>query len=107
MARTTPVEIIQFHWNASFEHPPFWQLLMHLWSTLAGQGEFALRFLPALAGTVMIPLVWQLGRRLEIRDWRLETGDWVIGGLGNWVELRRKRRSQMKYSAIKINRNEA
>ncbi|MFN8495979.1 MAG: hypothetical protein U0350_50775 [Caldilineaceae bacterium] len=68
MARATSLEIIQFHWNASFEHPPFWQLLMHFWSNLAGQSEFALRFLPALAGTVMIPLVWQLGQGTEVRS---------------------------------------
>ena len=72
MARATPLEIIQFHWNASFEHPPFWQLLMHFWSNGAGQSEFALRFLPALAGTLMIPLVWQLIQRLEDRGQKSE-----------------------------------
>jgi 4-amino-4-deoxy-L-arabinose transferase-like glycosyltransferase len=73
MARATPEAIIRFHWEAAFEHPPFWQLLMYGWSQLAGQSEFALRFLAALAGVVQIPLVWQLARRLEIRDWGLET----------------------------------
>ncbi|MCX6046039.1 MAG: hypothetical protein NT075_13090 [Chloroflexi bacterium] len=66
MARATPLEIIQFHWHASFEHPPFWQLLMHFWSNMAGQREFALRLLPALAGTLLVPLIWQLVKRLEI-----------------------------------------
>lgn len=65
MARATPLEIIQFHWHASFEHPPFWQLLMHFWSELAGQSEFALRFLPALAGVLLIPLCWQLAHTLD------------------------------------------
>lgn len=70
MARATPLEIIQFHWHASFEHPPFWQLLMHFWSNIAGQSEFALRLLPVLAGTLLIPLIWQLVRQLAISDWR-------------------------------------
>ena len=68
MARATPLEIIQFHWHASFEHPPFWQLLMHFWSVLAGQSEFALRFLPTLAGVLLIPLCWQLAAALDCAD---------------------------------------
>lgn len=75
MARATPAEIIRFHWGAAFEHPPFWQLFMHGWSLLAGQSEFALRFLAVLAGVVQIPLVWQLARGVETRDKRLETGE--------------------------------
>jgi mannosyltransferase len=64
MARATPTEIIVFHWTAGFEHPPFWQLLVHGWSQIAGQNEFALRTLAALAGILVIPLVWQLTRHL-------------------------------------------
>ena len=64
MARATPQEIIAFHWDAAFEHPPVWVLLMHGWSQLAGQSEFSLRFLPALAGTLVVLLVWQLARVL-------------------------------------------
>jgi 4-amino-4-deoxy-L-arabinose transferase-like glycosyltransferase len=64
MARATPREIIAFHWDAAFEHPPVWVLLMHFWSNLAGQSEFALRWLPALAGTLLVPLVWYLARYL-------------------------------------------
>lgn len=63
MARATAPELIQFHWTASFEHPPFWQLLMHLWSQLAGQSEVALRFLPLLAGVVQTPLLWAFVRQ--------------------------------------------
>lgn len=63
MARAMPWEIVEFHWQASFEHPPAWQLLMHFWSNLAGQSEWALRFVPALAGVSMIPLMWQVARR--------------------------------------------
>ena len=58
MARATPGEILYFHWDAAFEHPPFWQLTMFLWSRLAGQSEFALRFLPALMGALAVPATW-------------------------------------------------
>ena len=64
MARATPAEIVHFHWTAGFEHPPFWQLLIHAWSLAAAQSEFALRFLPALAGILVIPLVWQFAHVL-------------------------------------------
>nr|HMN26600.1 glycosyltransferase family 39 protein [Caldilineaceae bacterium] len=65
MARASPAAIIRFHWEAAFEHPPLWQLLMHGWSLLAGQSEFALRYLPALGGVLVIPLIWQLARGVE------------------------------------------
>jgi 4-amino-4-deoxy-L-arabinose transferase-like glycosyltransferase len=64
MARATPAAIVQFHWQAAFEHPPIWQLVMAGWSLWVGQSEFALRFLPALAGVVQIALVWVLASRL-------------------------------------------
>lgn len=63
MARATPAKIITFHWRAAFEHPPIWQLLMHGWSQLVGQSEFALRYLPVLAGVLLLPLLYQLARQ--------------------------------------------
>ena len=69
MARATPSAIIDFHWRAAFEHPPFWQLIMHYWSLGFGQSEFALRLLSVLAGVVALPLVWQLVRRLGLASW--------------------------------------
>lgn len=63
MARATPAEIIAFHWRAAFEHPPFWQLFMHVWSLSFGQSEFALRLPSVLAGSIVLPLVWQLTKR--------------------------------------------
>jgi 4-amino-4-deoxy-L-arabinose transferase-like glycosyltransferase len=62
MARAAPGQIIQFHWNAAFEHPPLWVLLMHAWSKIFGQGETALRMPSALAGTLAVPLTWQVAR---------------------------------------------
>ncbi|MBW7881690.1 MAG: glycosyltransferase family 39 protein [Caldilineaceae bacterium] len=64
MARATPAEIVYFHWDAAFEHPPLWQLTMYLWSALFGQSEAMLRLLPALAGTAAIPLTWLWVKRL-------------------------------------------
>ncbi len=64
MSRAAPPAIIAFHWDAAFEHPPVWVLLMHGWSALAGQSEFALRLLPALAGTLLVPAVWRVARTL-------------------------------------------
>jgi 4-amino-4-deoxy-L-arabinose transferase-like glycosyltransferase len=66
MARATPAAIIDFHWRAAFEHPPFWQLIMHYWSLGLGQSEVALRLLPVFAGVVALPLVWQLARRFGV-----------------------------------------
>jgi uncharacterized membrane protein len=58
MARAPATEIVQFHWNAAFEHPPLWQLAMRTWTAMFGQSEAMLRLLPALAGALAIPLTW-------------------------------------------------
>ncbi|MEM7535510.1 MAG: glycosyltransferase family 39 protein [Chloroflexota bacterium] len=60
MARATPLEILHFHWNAAFEHPPLWQLLVHAWSLVMGQSEIALRLLPVFASVLAIALLWSL-----------------------------------------------
>jgi mannosyltransferase len=62
MARAAPGQIIQFHWDAAFEHPPVWILLMHFWSKIFGQGEAALRLPSALAGALATPMAWQVAR---------------------------------------------
>lgn len=63
MSRPAPWDIIAFHWRAPFEHPPLWPLLIHAWSQVAGQSEVALRWLPALAGSALLPLIWITTRR--------------------------------------------
>ena len=75
MARAPIADIISFHWEAAFEHLPLWVLLMRGWSLLAGQSEFSLRFLPAYAGALTVPLSWALLRRIapEKTAWRLLT----------------------------------
>lgn len=67
MARASGPAIIQFHWQAAFEHPPLWQLTMHAWTAVFGQSEAVLRLLPALAGAAAVPLTWYWLRQLWLR----------------------------------------
>lgn len=46
-------------------HPPLTYVIFHLWGRVFGiYSEFALRLLPALANTLGVALLYQLGRRL-------------------------------------------
>lgn len=49
-------------------HPPGYYLLLRVGLALWGQSEFALRFTSLIAGTLAVPLIYQLGRRLG--GWR-------------------------------------
>jgi mannosyltransferase len=44
-------------------HPPLYPFLLYLWLRLAGSSPLAVRFLSALVGTLVVPLVYLLGRR--------------------------------------------
>ena len=44
--------------------PPLYYVLLWLWSRLFGTGEVGLRSLSALCGTLTIPVMWAVGRRL-------------------------------------------
>lgn len=79
MSRASLPEIVAFHWDAAFEHLPLWIVFMNGWSKVAGQSEFALRLPSALAGTLTIPLLWLLLRRLRPADlaWRSATSSLV------------------------------
>ena len=68
MARATPQAIIDFHWHAAFEHPPIWVLMLHYWSLGVGQSEFALRLMPAFAGTLIVVMLWRITRTIWPRD---------------------------------------
>lgn len=46
-------------------HPPLFFLLLRGWSSVWGDSEFALRFLPALAGTLSVGGLYLLMRQLE------------------------------------------
>lgn len=45
-------------------HPPGYYLLLHVWRAVAGQSEFALRSLSAMAGVALVALAYRLGREL-------------------------------------------
>lgn len=61
-------------WTAHDVHPPGYFTLLHLWLPLAGDGEFAIRFLSALVGTATVAALWKLGRVL------LPGRPWVASG---------------------------
>ena len=49
-------------------HPPLYYASLKIWLALAGQSDFSLRFLSVMAGTLAVPVVYVLGRRLLPRD---------------------------------------
>ncbi len=54
--------------RASDVHPPLYFLLLSGWVRLAGSSAWAARFLSVAAGTLCLPLLFQLGRRLANRS---------------------------------------
>ena len=52
-------------WIAQIDqHPPLYYILLHFWITVVGDGPAAVRLLSALLGTLTIPVIFFLGRRL-------------------------------------------
>ena len=49
-------------------HPPFFYLIIHFSRTLFGQTDFAYRYPSLLTGILLVPLLFQLGRRLQGRS---------------------------------------
>ncbi len=45
-------------------HPPLYYYLLHFWTSFAGQSEYAVRSLSVAAGTLVVALLFSLGRRL-------------------------------------------
>jgi hypothetical protein len=45
-------------------HPPLYYSLLHFWLSLLGDDEFVVRFISVIAGTLIVPLVYDLGRAL-------------------------------------------
>ena len=52
-------------------HPPGYYLLLRVTIPLIGDSEFALRFISVAAGTLAVPLIYQLGRILGNKSWGL------------------------------------
>ncbi len=50
--------------NLPVEHVPLYFWLLHYWTLAAGASDFALRSLSVLWGTLSVPLLYALGRRL-------------------------------------------
>ncbi len=46
------------------QHPPLYYTLLHFWIGLFGDSAFAVRMLSALFGTLTIPVIYLLGKRL-------------------------------------------
>lgn len=46
-------------------HPPFFYLLIHFSRQVWGETDFAFRYLSLLAGVLLVPLMYQFGRRLH------------------------------------------
>ncbi len=56
-------EIVLYTASQTFEHPPGYYLLLHLWMSLAGTSEFAMRFLSTFGGLLTVALSAALTRR--------------------------------------------
>jgi mannosyltransferase len=54
-------------------HPPFYLLLLHGWQRLAGETEFAYRYLSVLMGILALPLFYVCGNRI----WDRSSGIWT------------------------------
>lgn len=52
------------HWTAGDVHPPLYYVLLRAWRAVAGEGEFALRFLSVISSTLTVPLIYRLGKAL-------------------------------------------
>lgn len=51
--------------SSTDNHPPLYFMLLRMMVLVAGDSEFSLRFLSLLAGVLLIPLLYQCGRRLS------------------------------------------
>ncbi len=61
-ARLSPADMLW--WTATDIQPPLYYLLLRPWLLVAGESEFALRFLSLIFGVLTVPLLAVVGRRL-------------------------------------------
>lgn len=62
--KTTKVALPELVLSDLSVHPPFYYLLLNLWTRLAGQSLFVLRFPPLLMGLFTVALIYRLARSL-------------------------------------------
>ncbi len=67
-ARNSLSEMFRLFTASTEPHPPLSFLVLHYWAKLAGESEFALRLPSALAGVLVVPLAYALGRLVWDRD---------------------------------------
>ena len=58
----------------NYVHPPFYFIILHIWSRVVGQSEFSLRFLSALFGPLTAVMTYKLARALFERGTALLSG---------------------------------
>ena len=58
IARKPPPQMIGYLLGAFHEHPPFYYLSLWAWTQVAGDGEFALRFLSVGCGVLSVSLIY-------------------------------------------------
>jgi mannosyltransferase len=51
--------------QSQHEHPPLHYLLLHCWMPLAGESEFAVRFVSLFFGLLSVPMIYKLGKALS------------------------------------------
>lgn len=66
-ARLPAADIVPALLQEGDPHSPFHYLLLHGWMQLAGESEFAMRFLSLVPGVLLLPLMAQLGCYLGSR----------------------------------------
>jgi len=64
LASFPPLEILRQGMFLQEPNPPLYHLLLHCWMRVCGSGEAAVRILSALLGTLYLPPICLLGRRL-------------------------------------------
>jgi hypothetical protein len=63
IAARGPVGLLAYVRGAIREHPPFYYLLLSLWMPLAGESEFAVRFLSVGIGLTTVAMAYRLVRK--------------------------------------------
>ncbi|MGC9356503.1 MAG: glycosyltransferase family 39 protein [Anaerolineae bacterium] len=66
-------------WTAADVHPPLYFWLLWPWSRLAGESEFALRFITVMESMLMVALMVPLGRRLSKQPAVGVAALWLLG----------------------------